>query len=71
MRQMAGTAAPSLTATLIEEALSEGTLTAEHEEDIKGAAASSMLVSGLPEVSIYVCSFRILSGIGDGAFSAL
>ncbi|KAM5539597.1 hypothetical protein V8D89_006706 [Ganoderma adspersum] len=35
---MAGTAAPSLTATLVEEALAEGTLTAEHEEDIKGAA---------------------------------
>lgn len=38
MRQMAGTAAPSLAATLVEEALAEGTLTAEHEEDIKGAA---------------------------------
>ncbi|PIL26517.1 cytochrome P450 [Ganoderma sinense ZZ0214-1] len=35
---MAGTAAPSLTASLVEEALAEGTLTAEHEEDIKGAA---------------------------------
>lgn len=38
MWQMAGTAAPSLAATLVEEALAEGTLTAEHEEDIKGAA---------------------------------
>ena len=35
---MAGTAAPSLTATLLEEALAEGKLTAEHEEDIKGIA---------------------------------
>nr|ANC28042.1 cytochrome P450 [Polyporus umbellatus] len=35
---MAGTAAPSFTAARIEEALSEGILTAEHEEDIKGAA---------------------------------
>ncbi|TBU39014.1 cytochrome P450 [Dichomitus squalens] len=35
---MAGTAAPSLTVTLLEEALAEGKLTADYEEDIKGAA---------------------------------
>ncbi|TFK84485.1 cytochrome P450 [Polyporus arcularius HHB13444] len=33
-----GTAAPSFTATLLEEAVAAGSLTAEHEEDIKGAA---------------------------------
>ena len=36
--QRGGTAAPSFTATLLEEAVSEGKLTAEHAEDIKGAA---------------------------------
>ncbi|KAI0640925.1 cytochrome P450 [Trametes meyenii] len=34
----AGTAAPSFTATLLDEAAAEGSLTTEHEEDIKGAA---------------------------------
>ncbi|EIW56941.1 cytochrome P450 [Trametes versicolor FP-101664 SS1] len=34
----AGTAAPSFTATLLEESAAAGTLTAEQEEDIKGAA---------------------------------
>ena len=36
--QSEGTAAPSFTATLLEEASSEGKLTPEHEDDIKGAA---------------------------------
>ncbi|KAI0655744.1 cytochrome P450 [Cubamyces menziesii] len=34
----AGTAAPSFTATLLEEATANGTLTPAHEDDIKGAA---------------------------------
>ena len=36
--QNAGTAAPSFTATLLEEATANGTLTPAHEDDIKGAA---------------------------------
>lgn len=36
--QRAGTAGPSFTATLLEESIMEGTLSAEHAEDIKGAA---------------------------------
>lgn len=36
--QRAGTAGPSFTATLLEESNMDGTLSAEHAEDIKGAA---------------------------------
>ena len=38
--QKAGTARPCVVATLLEAALAEGTLTPQHEDDIKGVAGA-------------------------------
>lgn len=52
--QKAGTARPSVVATLIEDALGEGQLTAQHEDDIKGVAGAILAGAslGLTQISL-------------------